>query len=224
MKRIILIAVLLMTLAVLAAPAGAQGGDDLKCDEAQISAAITQAQADLEVAASLEGMEALAQIARVQAALAALDYSCKTVVSEGTRLNPVPLGVSVQLGDYGLVRLVEFIDPYESTGNVYGLEEGYRLVAVKFEYDCQLADPNETCRGDDFWINAMITPESKILSNGAAVAVSDGSPWLYNAEGFSGTMLEGYSFAAVPIGEAVATVRISGFTMGFDEAYLSVAE
>lgn len=137
----------------------------------------------------------------------------------GTRTNPVPLGEAFQVDD-GSVRLMEVFDPYEATGDVYGLDEGLRLVGFRFEYDCQLADPNETCDGSDIWIDAIITQESKILSSDTIVMVTDDVPRLSNAEGFGGTLLEGYSFEAVPADAVIASVRVDGW--GVDETYLSV--
>jgi hypothetical protein len=140
----------------------------------------------------------------------------------GTYTNPVPLGESVEFPEYGVVRLVEVIDPYV-TDEVYNLDEGYRLVGFRFEYDCTLATADKPCTGHDFWVDGVMTPDGRLLES-EIIFVSDSLPNLNNMEGFAGTTLVGVSFFALPEDETFSHVRVSAMGWSFNEVYFAVTK
>ncbi len=144
-----------------------------------------------------------------------------TARDEGSRTAPIPFGASVEFPEYGVVRLVEVIDPYV-TDEVYGLDEGYRLVGFRFEYDCTLANADEPCTGLDFWVDGVVTPDDRILES-ASIFVSDNLPNLNIQEGFAGTTLTGVSFFALPQDETFNLVRVSALGETFNEVYFAIA-
>jgi hypothetical protein len=190
----------------------AQNGD-LLCDDAQISAAIADAQAGLTAATALTGAAALEQIRQVEATLATLYFSCQTAVDEGQRTNPVPLNTFYQF-DNGQVRIAGVVDPYTPTDQYSTVEAGMRIVALDIEYQCQTEDPNESCSWMDVMAGALVSDSG---------AVNDETSWFNmepnkftEQEAYSGNTLRGYLFLQVPVDEVVSLIRM---IVSFDQVF-----
>lgn len=140
----------------------------------------------------------------------------------GTPTNPVSLGESVEFPEYGVVRLVEVIDPYV-TDEVYGMDEGYRLVGFRFEYDCTLATADEPCKGRDFWVDGVVTLDGRILESGV-IFVSDNLPNITKVEGLTGTTLTGVSFFSLPEDETFSQVKVSAMGWSFNDVYFAATK
>jgi len=218
-----LLSLVLLTIPFFPGIVTAQEDGDLQCSEEDVATALDAAIADLQGAQGLESEAALEQIAQVRVDLDELDKACHALpagsmtTAEGNRTDPIPLGQYFEF-DTGIVRIAAVEDPFTSD-SLIGLEDGQRAIAISLEYECQIEDPNESCKALDVIVTDAVLTDGKITDQSFLLVIGDPNPAWVTQEAFGGNTLAGVMYVAVPEEVEIDSIRM---LIGFDHIYFGV--
>jgi len=129
----------------------------------------------------------------------------------GTRSDPVGFGQYFRF-DKGLVRVVDFIDPYEWQNEdeiiFLDIPEGSHLIAFEVEYICELDDPDETCLSRDADLAGVVSTDGVIIDYLEGGVYRDDIDGFRSQEVFSGNTITGFQYMILPDGTELESVQM----------------